>query len=243
MGYPNKQSPEQWAAQLDFAGLEKQHGLPAGVLTKLVRQESGGNCSATSPRGAHGLCQFMPATAKEFGVDSSDPKSSANGAARYLEQLMDMFDGDPAKAIAAYNWGPGNMRKNLRNHPNDWRAHLPPETTHYLSVVGSGIGESFVQRQARGALTQEDRDVEAERRRKELQEAGLSTTMSTDSLLGSLFFMLIKSFLENKFDGLEKNGQERGPSVVPPESVSLADRQTPARTPLLTTTTHAPARA
>lgn len=225
MMYPRQQISEQWAAQLNFAGLEQQHGLPAGVLTNLVRQESRGNCDARSPVGAQGLCQFMPATARAMGVNASDPVSSINGAARYLEQLMDMFDGDAQKAIAAYNWGPGNMRRNVREHGSDWKNYLPAETKHYLEVVGSGVGSTYVQRRAartgaNGQVTPdpEDDDREAERRRNELREAGLSTDMSKDGLLGALFFMLIKGFLESKLGSLE--GQA-APATAP-------DRETPS---------------
>jgi len=67
MAYPRKQSPEAWAQQLDFAGLERKHGLPSGILTNLVRQESQGDCMAGSRKGAYGLCQFMPETARAAG--------------------------------------------------------------------------------------------------------------------------------------------------------------------------------
>lgn len=234
MSYPRQQSPEQWAAQLNFAGLEQQHGLPAGVLTNLVRQESRGNCDARSPVGAQGLCQFMPATARGMGVNASDPVSSINGAARYLEQLMDMFDGDAAKAIAAYNCGPGNVRRYVRQYGANWRDYLPAETKHYLEVVGSGVGSTYVQRRASGATTPEDDDREAERRRNELREAGLSTDMSKDGLLGALFFMLIKGFLESKLGSLE--GQA-APAIAPErvapssETPAVVVPSTPAPTP------------
>ena len=241
MTYPTQQSPEQWAAQLDFAGLERQHGLPAGVLTNLVRQESRGNCNATSPVGAQGICQFMPATARQLGVDPRDPKSSAQGAAKYLEQMMDMFDGDPAKAIAAYNCGPGNVRKAISKGGADWRAQLPAENRNYLAIVGKDIGESFVQREAANdwkspAEKKAAEEAEAERRQRELEEAGLSPNMTMDSLLGSLFFMLIKSFLEKKYDKIEANGPVAGPNAVPPQSVSPAEPQTPLPTPVIPAT-------
>ncbi len=139
MKHPRKQSPEEWAKQLNFKSLEREHGLPQGVLTNLVRQESQGNCDAGSSAGAQGLCQFMPATAKAMGVDPSDPVSSINGAAKYLANLTDMFGGDTDKAIAAYNWGPGNIGKAIRKHGENWKEHLPKETKHYLKVVGGGI--------------------------------------------------------------------------------------------------------
>ena len=225
--YPNKQTPEAWATQLNFASLEQQNGLPAGILTNLVRQESGGDCSITSPAGAHGLCQFMPGTAAQLGVNSGDPVSSANGAAKYLAQLKDMFGGDMDKAIAAYNWGPGNMRRNVREHPNDWQNHLPAETRKYLAAVGHGVGPTYEQRQTNGTATDEDRERETTRRRAALRDAGAPDIGNLGDLLGQMFFALIKSFLEKKIGNI----QGSGPDVVPPQSVSPADTLTPTPTP------------
>ena len=248
MSYPTKQSPEQWAKDLDFAGLERQHGLPAGVLTNLVRQESRGNCNATSPVGAQGICQFMPATAAQLGVDPRDPKSSAEGAAKYLEQMMDMFDGDPAKAIAAYNCGPGNVRKAIargKTAGDDWRAHLPNETKNYLALVGKDIGESFVQRETANdwrspAEKKAAEEAEAERRQRELNEAGLKLPQGSD-ILSALFFMLIKSFLETKYNKIEANGPVAGPDVVPVQSISPAETVSPLPTPVTPAPAAAPA--
>lgn len=229
MSYPRKQSPEAWAQQLNFAGLEREHGLPAGVLLNLVRQESQGNCDAGSRKGAQGLCQFMPATAAGMGVNASDPVSSINGAAKYLEQLSDMFDGDTQKALAAYNWGPGNMRKLVRNHPNDWKDHLPKETKDYIRIVGNGIGRSYAERLAAGeTISPEDSSIEEVRRRRELAEAGFSPDMmSGGSILGSLFFLLIKSFLEAKMDKIE-----RPAPAMAPEIVATGEPQAPTPTPV-----------
>ena len=206
MAYPQKQSPEQWAAQLNFAALERKHGLPRGVLVNLVRQESGGDCKIFGPETrsgrAQGLCQFVPATAQEWGVDASDPVSSINGAARYLEWLMDRFGGDAEKAIAAYNWGPGNMRSLVRNHPNDWKQHLPKETKGYLANVSRGIGKSFVDRQRAGERMSDDelRDEEA-RRRAQLTSVGAASNLPADKILSDLFFAIFEMFAKT-FEGI-----------------------------------------
>lgn len=195
MLYPSKQSPELWATQLNFAGLERQHGLPAGVLVNLVRQESGGDCNALSRAGAHGLCQFMPKTAEWMKVNTKDPVSSIKGAARYLEYLMDRFQGDPEKAIAAYNWGEGNLGSLLRDYPKDWKNCLPSETKNYLAVVGRGIGKSFVQRQADGEqMSADDLRVEADRRRAQLRSVGAPADLPVEQLLGKFFFAIFEVF-------------------------------------------------
>ena len=57
-----------------------------------------------------GLAQLMPATARDLGVNPADPISNLNGGARYLRYLLDQFDGNVEKALAAYNAGPGRVR-------------------------------------------------------------------------------------------------------------------------------------
>lgn len=85
-----------------------RHKLDPALLAGLIRQESNFNPSAVSPAGARGLTQLMPGTAAGLGVkDSSDPVQSIEGGARYLRQQLDRFGGDPSRALAAYNAGPG----------------------------------------------------------------------------------------------------------------------------------------
>jgi hypothetical protein len=85
------------------------HGVDPAVLAGLIEQESRWDKNAVSPAGAQGLAQFMPATAREFGVDVNDPISSIYGAAKYLRYLMDYFNGDLELALYAYNGGMGNV--------------------------------------------------------------------------------------------------------------------------------------
>ncbi len=153
-----------------------------------------------------------------MGVDSRDPVSSINGAAKYLEQMMDMFDGDIEKALAAYNYGPGNMRKLLRNHPSDWKAHLPKETRDYIVQVGSGIGQTYRQREQAGTLNDDDRAREEQRRKNVLQEFGFDpSNMGISDILGMMFFAMIKSVLEKKFP------ESPNPSVQQDAPVHVAD--------------------
>lgn len=81
--------------------------LPAALLHAVIQTESSYNASAVSPRGAGGLMQLMPDTARELGVKNVyDPKANIQGGARYLKRLMTLFDNDIALAVAAYNAGP-----------------------------------------------------------------------------------------------------------------------------------------
>ena len=112
-----------------IAQAEANNGLPAGLLARVLHQESRFRPDiitgkVKSPAGALGIAQFMPATARERGVDPLNPTSAINGAAGYLASLFDRF-GDWTKAIAAYNWGQGNVaRKGLDKAPPETRAYV-----------------------------------------------------------------------------------------------------------------------
>jgi soluble lytic murein transglycosylase-like protein len=100
--------PAQFATALTQAAAAAN--LSPTLLAALVWQESRWNPGAISPKGAIGLAQLMPATARDLGVNPADPVSNLNGGARYLRQLLDQFDGDVERALAAYNAGPGRVR-------------------------------------------------------------------------------------------------------------------------------------
>lgn len=106
-----------------FRQAESRYGLPPGLLSRVAYQESRYDAAARSPAGALGLMQFMPATAREYGVQPLDPFSSIDGAARYLSALFARF-GSWSQALAAYNWGPGNVAgKGLARAPEETRAY------------------------------------------------------------------------------------------------------------------------
>jgi len=89
--------------------LAARFDLSPALIEALVWQESRWRENAVSPVGARGLAQLMPGTARELGVDSSDPFANLEGGARYLRQQLDRFDGDLERALAAYNAGPGRV--------------------------------------------------------------------------------------------------------------------------------------
>lgn len=91
-----------------IAATASRHGLDPNLLTALVHQESGFRADARSGAGAIGLTQLMPATARELGVDPTDPLANLDGGARYLRQQLDRFRSVPL-ALAAYNAGPGRV--------------------------------------------------------------------------------------------------------------------------------------
>jgi hypothetical protein len=140
---PTKAGEEMLAwLQPKLSKLEETFGLPAGLLRSMVITESGGDTQSVSKAGAKGPFQFMPGTAKDFGLvgdDVFDPEKSAHAAARYMSQLLKMFDGDLGKALAAYNWGQGNVeRKGLGAAPQETREYVPKVLSN-LPQPGAGM--------------------------------------------------------------------------------------------------------
>lgn len=98
--------------QASIAAASQDTGVSASLLQGMITVESGGRADAVSPKGARGLMQLMPGTAKELGVtDPNDPHQSVMGGAKYMAQLLKRFDGDETRALAAYNAGPSNVEK------------------------------------------------------------------------------------------------------------------------------------
>lgn len=105
----------------------RRHGVPEDLFLRLVQQESGWNPGAVSPKGAIGLAQLMPDTARGLGVNPRDPQANLDGGARYLRQQFNTF-GSWRLALAAYNAGPGAVQQHNG---------VPPyaETRNYVRVI------------------------------------------------------------------------------------------------------------
>jgi len=113
-----------------------RYGLDPGFVTSVARRESGLNPNAVSPAGAKGIMQLMDATAAMLGVSNPfDPAQNIDAGVRYLSQLLNKFAGDAAKALAAYDWGPGNVAKAIQTWGADWLAHAPQETQAYVQAL------------------------------------------------------------------------------------------------------------
>jgi soluble lytic murein transglycosylase-like protein len=123
----------------DYEGMARQAAIQAGINPDLfVRQihaESGFDPNAASGAGAVGIAQFMPATAASMGVNPYDPASALNGAARMMANLSSQFGGDYAKALAAYNAGPGAVQAAVNAGGGNWLAFLPGETQGYVHKI------------------------------------------------------------------------------------------------------------
>lgn len=109
--------------------IARRHGLDPALVLAVVAVESGFQPGAVSPKGAQGLMQLMPATARELGVsDAFDAEQNLDGGARYLRALLEQHRGDLRLALAAYNAGPGAVKRHGGVPPY-------PETRRYVEKV------------------------------------------------------------------------------------------------------------
>ena len=130
---------------MDYRNLAYQtaqkYGLDPDMFVRQIQAESAFNPAAVSSAGAIGLGQLMPATAKELGVDPTDPAQNLEGAARYMKQLLGRYDGNQTLALAAYNAGMGNVDK-AGGVPNF------KETQNYIAkIMGSNMAQQPTQPQ------------------------------------------------------------------------------------------------
>lgn len=125
-----KNDGAQYDDAIQFAA--KEFGVNPDILHGIAYAESRYNANTKpSSAGAQGLMQFMPGTAKRFGIDPKDPEQAIFAAAKYLKDNLTKFNGDYAKAVAGYNWG---ENRDVFNR-EDWAANLPKETDQYVENV------------------------------------------------------------------------------------------------------------
>ncbi|NDY15628.1 tape measure protein [Acinetobacter baumannii] len=124
------------SSKYDISSKAAAANVPQGLIEAMIMQESRGDTYRngkllTSSVGAQGLAQFMPATAKQYGVNVKSEESSINGMIKYVSDLLKMFKGDVDKAVMAYNAGPKNV---ITGKANGFK-----ETKNYLSKVKSYV--------------------------------------------------------------------------------------------------------
>jgi soluble lytic murein transglycosylase-like protein len=113
--------------------------LDPALIEAVVRVESGFDSAARSPKGAQGLMQLMPATARRYGVDDPfNPAQNLLGGARYLRDLLDRFATLPL-ALAAYNAGEGAVQRHGNAIPPyaETEAYVPRVLDHYQRLKGA----------------------------------------------------------------------------------------------------------
>lgn len=121
-----------------LSAVSQKYGIPQHMLYSVWAQESRkGNMKKSSAAGAKGHFQFMPGTAKAYGISGRewDFDASSDAAARYFQWLLKHYNGDHNKALAAYNWGNGNLDKAINRYGNDWLSHAPKETQGYVNSI------------------------------------------------------------------------------------------------------------
>ncbi len=136
-------TPKTWAGNGGgkYEGIiqkaSKAYGVDADLIRSVIKVESSFNPKAVSPSGAMGMMQLMPATAKDLGVKNPfDAEQNIMGGTAYLSRLLDRYDGNVRSALAAYNWGMGNLEKKPV-------AAMPGETRQYVSrIMGMMEGDA-----------------------------------------------------------------------------------------------------
>ncbi len=114
-----------------------RHDVDPLLVQSVIAVESAYNPFAISPKGAQGLMQLIPATARRFGVDNAlNPAQNIEGGVKYLKHLLALYSGDVRLALAAYNAGEGAVAK--------YSGRIPPypETQNYVYQVGKKLGEA-----------------------------------------------------------------------------------------------------
>lgn len=127
------QPPLSITAAIRNAGAH--HALSQALIAAVAWQESHMRQDAISPKGARGVMQLMPATASDLQVNAGDISSNVDGGAAYLARMLDRFDGDIIKSLAAYNAGPEAVERYHGVPPY-------PETQAYVSAVLNRLADS-----------------------------------------------------------------------------------------------------
>jgi len=133
---PKKGKETQLPPELDdiIEHASKTYEVDPELIRSVIRAESNFDANATSSKGAMGLMQLMPETAKDLSVKNCyNPVENVMAGTRYLKSMLNRYDGNVDLTLAAYNWGMGNVER----HPD----RLPKETRTYIARVNGYLRE------------------------------------------------------------------------------------------------------
>lgn len=126
-------------AEAQRQGIDPQLALAVGYAESNLNPNT-----PDSSAGAIGIFQLEPNTAKALGVDPRDPNQNIQGGITYLRQMLAQY-GDPALALAAYDWGPGHLNQAIAAYGANWAGiapHAPAETQNYVAKIVAGLSRS-----------------------------------------------------------------------------------------------------
>lgn len=155
---PHRQTSAAPAADLTktVAKIAEQNQLSPQLIHSVIQVESNYDPYAVSAKGALGIMQLVPATARRFGVSNVfDAESNIAGGARYLKYLLDMYDGNDALALAAYNAG-----EQAVSHYGGIPPY--PETRNYVAAVRKRLGKTPARETAARAVAVQTVEVKAD---------------------------------------------------------------------------------
>jgi soluble lytic murein transglycosylase-like protein len=171
---PSKPKPQNLNEVINT--ISDRHHIDPDFINSVIHAESGFNPRAVSPKGARGLMQLMPQTASKLGVSNSfDPGANVEGGTRYLSELLERYNFDAVKALAAYNAGPGRVQQ--------YRG-VPPyyETRVYVAkIVRDYNRKKLAERKAAALAAKADRTKKAPEEHALVKQAALPNMASPDS--------------------------------------------------------------
>lgn len=201
---------------MDYRAYARQVALQQGLDPNLVEAtmftESNGNPNAVSPKGATGLMQLMPGTAKELGVDPRDPYQNIEGGVRYLKQQVDKYG--VAGGLAAYNAGPGNYQKSggdFNALPNETKAYVP-KVMNRAATIAQG-----------GTMTQPPASPSIGQMQRALEKARAANDQAAVDEIGGM--------LQGKFQSALQKAQAAGDTAAVAEIQGFMDKSFPLTVP------------
>jgi hypothetical protein len=153
LGFPRRVRTAPPAVNLDEVvhSASGRYRLDPDLVNSVIKAESGFNTRAVSPKGAQGLMQLMPGTASQLGVPNAfDPQANVEGGTKYLRELLERYDFDLVKALAAYNAGPQRVEQ---------FGGVPPyyETRAYVARVVKDFNRKKIAQEKAAAATSSGR--------------------------------------------------------------------------------------